>query len=360
MNPELRQIIDEHISDGEARREACDWGGAKVEYLKGLDLLESEIRDHRLDPADPSVRSLQTAITGKLTLVDRELAKVHREQGVAALGNRDYSLAMDELETAIALADENDQAFLEECKVHLDKARRKHQDHTIYEEITPIVQRGDDLMEMGDYAEAVLEFAEVKKQLQNFPRDHRYVLYVDERLQEARRELVKPLLRKAHRARTAGKEKRALDLIKRAQLLLGDDDRVVGAFLETLRLEAVARIGGSDEEADDVEESPEIWQAAIRDYEEALSLFTSFTASDPLLPVYVGSNVYENRYLESRRKLARLYGERARRLHAAGKVARAIKNYKEALKLYPRGDRDAHRIISEIKKLKLEFPAQTS
>ena len=108
---------------------------------------------------------------------------------------------------------------------------------------------------------------------------------------------------------------------------------------------------------EEVENSGE-WDAAIKDYEEALDLYSSFSATDPLAPAYSASNIYEDRFLESKKKLGMLYKQRADSYRDSGKTEKAIKNYKEALKLLPRSEKVFHDSFEEIKKLRTSLPTK--
>ncbi len=359
MNPDLSQLIEEFVTEGDARREARDWGAAKTEYLKAFEAIDNEVGDNAADAQDPDLAAAKKQLTEKLAAVDAELAKLHREWGMAALANEEFGRAIDELEHAINLASENDTEFLEEVKKHLDRAKAHDRDDQMFEELTPYVGRGDEFCATGNYAEAILEFQEALKLLAGFPTNHRFVTYVRRKARSARRELIKPYLRRSHRARQHGKLKLAVGLLGRAGLLIGDDDAVVASFVELQRQELLTQLGGEQPTDDTVEgDATDTWKDAIRDYDEALALYSSYTGTDPMMPAYVSKNIYEDRFIESRRRLAGLYCKRAERLQEAGKVARALKYYKEALKLYPRGDDESHRVIQMIKKLKLEIPAK--
>ena len=112
----------------------------------------------------------------------------------------------------------------------------------------------------------------------------------------------------------------------------------------------------SEKEISDTEdfESQELWEKTVKDYEEALNLYSSFTVTDPFAPAYTGVNIYEDKFAESRRRLGRLYKMRADRLKNNGKVEKAIHNYKEAIKLLPKTDKLFYEAFSEMKKLRVQ------
>jgi len=174
---------------------------------------------------------------------------------------------------------------------------------------------------------------------------------------DCKRNLIRPYLAKAYRACHAGKYKDAAILIKRSLLLLDDEDKIYTAFVEQIR----SRINENldEKEVDEAEEieNPEVWEAAVKDYEEALDLYSSYTDVDPLSPAYTGSNAFEDRFAISRRNLGRLYKSRADKLRDKAKIEKAIKNYKEALKLLPRSDKLFHDAFGEMKKLRGQIAA---
>ena len=85
---------------------------------------------------------------------------------------------------------------------------------------------------------------------------------------------------------------------------------------------------------------------------KALDLYSSFTITDPLSPAYTGVNVFEDRFFNSRKKLGHLYKTRADKLRDQAKLEKAMRNYKEALKLLPRSDKLFHEAFRELKKLR--------
>ncbi len=355
MNSVNTQVIKSFINDGDARKSASEWGAAKICYLKALEEFNS-IRE--IDPNAPVSGELAEAkkeIDARISEVDDHLAMVHRDKGRAALDNKAWQIAIDELEEATSLAKEENVTFLEEVKQLLDKARLKHRDAMLRLEIDPFVERGDDFKKSGNYGEAILEYQAAQKIVSNLPESHKYVSYLRQVLTDCRRSIIRPYLAKIHRACHAGKFAYAASLLKRAQLLLDADDNVYQAFLAQLKEKIHLNL--KEEEAVESEEfiAPEIWEQAVKDYEEALELYSSFTVTDPFAPAYTGVNVFEDKFIDSRRKLGKLYKTRADNLRDQAKVEKAIKNYKEALKLLPRSDKMFHEAFKEMKKLRAQI-----
>ncbi len=358
MNAETRQLIESYKNDGDACQENQEWGSARIAYEKALeefDRIESEEEYELVTADDKALRAQIEEALGKVTF---RLAQNHREWGLAALKSKDYARAVEEFEEAIELTGEDNLPFLEEVKKLLDKARLKNRDHNLHEELTPSVQRGDDFRRAGNYAEAILEYQEALKAIAGLPPEHRFVRYLREALQECRRQLIKPYLVRIHRAVHAGKPAHAHNLLKRAMLLLDENDLVYRAFLTQIRDSIPAPAPAEAEESDEVE-SPETWAKAIRDYEEALDLYSSFTLNDPLSPAYTGVNIYEDKFISARRNLANLYKGRGDRFRDQLKLEKAIRSYKEALKLYPRSDKLFHDTFREMKKLRAQLGQPT-
>jgi tetratricopeptide (TPR) repeat protein len=354
MNDETRQLIESYKSEGDNCLKNQEWGPARIAYEKALeefDRIQSEEEFELVTADDKALRAQIEEALGQATF---QLAQQHREWGLAALKSKDYARAVEEFEEAIDLAGEDNLAFLEEVKQLLDKARVKNRDHELYEELTPFVERGDGFRRAGNYAEAILEYQEALKAIAGLPPTHRFVSYLRDALRECRRQLIKPYLVRIHRAIHAGKPAHAHNLLKRAMLLLDETDLVYRAFLAQIRDSIPVPAPTEVEEGEEVE-SPETWAKAIRDYEEALDLYTSFTLSDPLSPAYTGVNIYEDRFLSARRNLANLYKSRGDRFRDQLKLEKAIRSYKEALKLYPRSDRLFHETFREMKKLRAQL-----
>ncbi len=355
MNSEKYREIQAQVNDGDARRNAGEWGEAKICYLRALEEFNS-IRE--IDPDAPMTAEqvdLQKTINARIEDVNNHLATVHLDKGRAAMGNKVWQLAIDELEEATRLAKDDNITFLEEVKVLLDKSRNKHRDAMMRLELNPFVERGDDFKRSGNFGEAILEYQEAMKKAAGMPESHKFVVYIKNCLTECRRSIIRPYLARINKACHAGKFAQASGFLKRAQLLLDNSDNVYHAFLEQLK-ERIQQNLKEDEFVETEEfEAPEVWEKAVKDYEEALDLYSSFTVTDPFAPAYTGVNVFEDKFVDSRRKLGKLYKTRADRLRDQAKVEKAIRNYKEAIRLLPRSDKLFHEAFKELKKLRAQI-----
>ncbi|MBF0545807.1 MAG: hypothetical protein HQM08_15295 [Candidatus Riflebacteria bacterium] len=350
MNSDNQQMIESYVKDGDSCYDNKDWGGAKLSYLRAIEEYQRcESEEMEITPED---KKQLEEIQGKIAQTDEKLAKIHFDLGEAAFVAKDYPRAIDDLEEAINLASEKDVEFLEKTKVLLDKVRLKSRDQEMFSKLDPLVKKGEEFHEDGNYAEAVLEFSDALKACAGLPEEHRYKKYIIENILECKRQLVKPYLSKIHRAKDAGKFKLAYKILQRALLLLDDNDKIYQAFIGRIRDELKTKLPpGEFEDTDDIEVTEE-WTEALNDYDEALALYSSFTAVDPLAPVYRDSNIYEDRFLLSRRKLATLYFKRAEKLSEKAEIKKAIKTYKEALKLFPKSDREFHKTFQRIRQLR--------
>lgn len=358
MNIESRQLIEALKEDGDNRREAEDWGAAKSFYGKALEEFDRIAEDDTEMPLTSDDQALMDEIRARMVGVNAKLARAHFEWGKVASENREWQRALDELEIATELAGDEDVAFLEQIKPLLDKARVKVRDHQIYIEITPMVERGDSFRRAENFGEAILEYQEALKSLAGLPAGHRYVEYVRNALRECRRHLVKPYLARIHRATLAGRVRQAFSLLKRAQLLIDDNDVIYRAFIDQIGEDIAAKL--SKKELKEIEEgeegeSADAWSKAIAEYEEALDLYSSFTQTDPLSPAYNSPNAYEDKFLQSRRKLATLYRQRGDRFRDKAQFDKAIRQYREALKLFPRSDKAFHDTFRDMKMLRAQF-----
>ena len=356
MNIDDLQLIKSYVEDAEAQAENSDWAGVKATYLK---ILEEFDRVTSADPENPLTeeeKEIKAKAQSQIAQADSKLAQLHRGQGIVALESKDFARAVDELEEAINLASESEVAFLEEVKTFLDKARLQLRDQEIFKQISPFVKNGDDLRHTGAFAEAILEYQEALKNLGGMPDGHRFVTYVKQGLRECKRALVRSYLRRCQRATDGGKYLRAYKVLQRALLVVADDDFTYRAFLGQIGERLTTHLKPADlEETSDVE-APEKWATAIKDYEEALTLYSSYTRTDPFNPALSqGANQYEDRFLDARRQLAGLYRERGDKLRDKAEVEKALKNYKEALKLFPKADPAFHDTFSEIRKLRAQI-----
>ncbi|PKL43827.1 MAG: hypothetical protein CVV41_08675 [Candidatus Riflebacteria bacterium HGW-Riflebacteria-1] len=355
MNSEKYREIQAHVNDGDARRNVGEWGEAKISYLKAIEEFNAicEIDPHA--PMTAEQVDLQKTINGRIEDVNSHLASVHLDKGRAALDNKAWQIAIDELEEATRLAKDDSIAFLEEVKVLLDKSRNGHRDAMIRSELTPFVDRGDDFKRSGNFGEAILEFQEAAKKAAGLPEHHKYVVYIKNSLTECRRSIIRPYLAKINKACHAGKFAMASGFLKRAQLLLDSTDNVYHAFLEQLKEKIQLNLKEDEFVETEEFEAPEVWEKAVKDYEEALDLYSSFTVTDPFAPAYTGVNVFEDKFIDSRRKLGKLYKTRADRLRDQAKIEKAIRNYKEAIRLLPRSDKLFHEAFKEMKKLRAQI-----
>lgn len=355
MNEEILKIIEKYKQEADAFFKEGDYGSALFAYEKALEEFSKlETDESTFEVITNYDRELKCEIEKAVKKTKHQLAKKHFELANKALQNKEYNLAIDEVETAIELADEGDEQFLLEAKKILDKASIKAQEHKLYLEGTPFVERGDSLRNSGNYAEAILEYQEALKIFGGLKSDHRYVVYVKEALQECRRNLVKPYLARVYKAFHLGRYKLSLNLLKRANILLDENDYIYKAFLKQIENSILEKLQIKEDETEEVD-SPEVWAKAIKDYEEALDLYTSFTLHDPLSPIYNKTNIYEDKFIEAKRNLANLYKARGDKFRDQLKLEKAIKNYKEALKLYPRTDKMFHETFKELKKLRAQL-----
>lgn len=360
MNSENNQVIQSLLDEGDEMKKASEWGQAKISYLRALEDFNAMREVDPDAPLTPEQTEYKNKIDQRLEEVNDHLAILHKEKGLAAFKNKMFQVAIEELEEATRLAKDDNIAFLEEVKGHLDKAKVRNQDHMLHLELSPFVGRGDNFRQSGNFAEAILEYQDALKKIVNLPDSHKFVKYIRENLTDCKRSLIRPYLAKIHKACHAGQFVQASSLLKRAQLLLDQQDSVYNAFLE--QLSEKIRLNLKEEEITDVEEfeSTEVWEAAVKDYEEALDLYSSFTVTDPFAPAYTGVNVFEDKFVDSRRKLGKLYKNRADKLNEIGKVEKAIKNYKEAIRLLPRADKMSHEAFKEMKKLRAQIAVPAS
>ncbi|MDD3146448.1 MAG: hypothetical protein PHD82_04020 [Candidatus Riflebacteria bacterium] len=354
MNSDNIQVIQSFIKDGDAKKGVAEWGAAKIGYLKALEEFNSILEIDPKAPVTPEQADIERIIKNRIAEVDEHLASVHREKGETAMAHKAWQIAIEELEEATALARDENVKFLEEVKALLDKARAKNRDHLLHNEMTPFVDRGDDFKRSGNFGEAILEFQAALKLVSGLPEDHKFVTYIKASLTDCRRSIIRPYLARINRACHAGKYAQAASMLKRAQLLLDSRDNVYHAFLEQLKEKIHLNLKEDEFVETEEFEAPEVWEQAVKDYEEALDLYSSFTATDPFAPAYTGVNVFEDRFLDSRRKLGKLYKTRADRLRDQTKVEKAIRNYKEAIRLLPRSDKMFHEAFRELKKLRAQ------
>lgn len=348
MSDKELQSIKSFIETADAKKEAKAWGVARADYLIALDNL------NKFDKQEKSLLSLKNKIEDKLVEVNNELAKQQFNRGKSCVEHSLWETAVDALEEATRLADEKEVAFLEEIKTWLDKARVGLRDTGVQRKVSPILARGDDFKRNCNYGEAILEYQAASELLVNLPKDNELVKHVRNQIISCRRSIIRPYLKRAYKAGYKRLYVKAATLLKRAMYLVAADDDIYREFIEQLVKKAESRLSNKEMNETEDSEGQENWEQAIKDYEEALDLYSSYTVSDPFAPAYNGANVYEDQFVEARRQLGRLYKARADRLRNNGKVEKAIHNYKEAIKLLPKTDRLFQEAFLEMKKLRIQ------
>lgn len=348
MNKDALTAVQKIIEIGDEKNEIGEYGLARNEYLSAVSELENAKESSK------EKDQLMTTVKDKLKAMDEKLAKANYEKGKAAVYTKSWELAIEHFEEAIRLAPEENIEFLERAKKQLDKAKAKSGDYQMYIDINSLVERGNDFKESGNYAEAILEYEAAYKIIANLPEDHKYVVFLKTSLTECRRNIIRPYLAKIYRAYNKKKFSHAATLLQKASNLIDKKDNVYKRFLDKINEKIAINIEETDVQSDEIDNSP-VWEKAVKDYEEALDLYSSFVAVDPLAPAYNNKNIYEDKFVESRKKLGKLYKTRADNYRDSNKIDKAIKNYKEALRLLPKTDKMFHEAFSEIKKLRAQI-----
>lgn len=346
MKNDTLKAVEHIISLGDAKIESGEYGLAKNEFLSAISALEE------IEKMSKEEEALLQSVNNKLSQMNEKLALANYEKGKAAVYSKSWDLAIEHFDEAISLSSDDNTDFLERAKKQLNKARAKSDDYKMYLDINSLVERGNDFKESGDFAEAILEYEAAYKVVAGLPKDHKYIVFLKNALTECRRNIVRPYLGKIDKAYHKKKYSIAFGLMKRATNLIDKNDNDYKLFLEKIQEKIMANLDETDIQESDELENSAAWEKAVKDYDEALDLYSSFVAVDPFAPAYNNANVYEDKFIESRRKLGRLYKARADNYRDQDKIEKAIKNYKEALKLLPRADNLFHEAFKEIKKMR--------
>lgn len=352
MNSDALKMISKISASGDIYRDASEFGLAKNEYEHAIEAIE-KMKPEELNNED---KAFLKELKDKSIAMNEKLALACYEKGKAAVYSKSWELAIENFEEAIRLASEDNIQFLERAKKQLDKAKAKGLDYRIYLDINSLVERGKDFKDAGNYAEAILEYEDAYKVVANLPEDHKYVVFLKNEIRECRRNLVKPYLARIYKAYHKNKFSEAASEMKRALTLIDASDEIYKRFLESIQSKITSDTENDNEDNDceEVVDSAE-WDKTVKDYEEALDLYSSFSATDPFAPAYGNANVYEEKFVEAKRKLGMLYKKRADSYRDANKPEKALKNYKEALKLLPRNDKFFHDSFEEIKNLRTKL-----
>lgn len=340
--------VESLIETAESKKAANEWGLARIDYLKALEIL------NQCEKEDSKVKDYLNKIKLELETVNQELAKRQFQKGKNAVENGLWKNAIDCLEEATRLAKIDDVAFLEEIKNWLDKAKIADRDSSLKINIDPFISRGNDFKHNRNFGEAIVEFQAAAKIIENLPDTHPYHQLVKNLIIECRRSIVRPYLRKSYKLLKSKKYVKAVDLLKRALFLVDNNDKIYYDFILGILKNAESNVDDKELNDTDEFESQELWDKAVKDYEEALNLYSSYIVTDPFAPAYNNANIYEDKFAESRKQLGKLYKKRADHLKNNGKVEKAISNYKEALKLLPKTDKLFFETFNEMKNLRIQ------
>lgn len=340
--------IESLIESADSKKIAKEWGLARIDYLKAQDLL------NQCEKENSVVADFINKVKSELETVNHELAKKQFQKGKNAVEKGLWKSAIDSLEEATRLARIEDVAFLEKIKTWLDKAKTADRDSELKLNIDPFLVRGNDFKRNRNYGEAIVEYQAAAKKLENLPENHPYCQLVKNLIVECRRSIVRPYLKKAYKSFKSKYYVKAVSLLKRSLFIVDSKDKIYYQFILDILTKAEANIVNKDLNDGDEFESQEQWDKAIKDYEETLNLYSSYTVTDPFAPAYTGVNIYEDKFAESRKQLGKLYKKRAEHLKNQGKIEKAISNYKEAIKLLPKTDKLFFDAFNEMKNLRIQ------
>ncbi|NLM17110.1 MAG: hypothetical protein GX221_05270 [Candidatus Riflebacteria bacterium] len=341
----------------EAEQESLrgSWGGERIALLKAIELLKALLTESEAEAVTPAILSqAETKLKdcrSRLKVAEQHLAVAHKERGILESSYKNREAAIAAFEDAMRLTDAENLEQLEEIKILLDKEKILLRDSQMYRRLTPHVKRGEQLIEVGNYGEAIFELDTALDIARNLPDDHKFKLYVNELCDEAKMVVFKTYLDSIARSLEKNRYRAAHRQLEKAafikpSVLEEEEEQRYQQMQNTIN----ERISNEEELEDDEARSGD-WEAAVKDYEEALSLFSSYSAADPLMPAFQSSgNIYASQFVAAKERLARLYEERADGFEKKEQNKKAARNYREALRLLSKNSRLYKRVLKKYKK----------
>ncbi|MFC1744978.1 tetratricopeptide repeat protein [Candidatus Riflebacteria bacterium] len=335
-----------------------DFGQAKAKYLEAIEMVEDEgfleeFKLHNPERVRECVDEFRKEALKKVAKCNRELSPVHFQYGRNLYREREYKKAIDEFETAMELAPEEEGDYITSIRKCIDRAKYRLTSALLLKNAAPLALQGDDYFEIGEFALAATEYEkalEIYKNARQYEHDR---TYLNNKLQLSRRHLLRPYLRQSYEAREFGHIEECIQNLKKALLLVDKNDSVIRKFLRFLISEIeVSKIKKPLPEI----KNPREWEEKITAFEDLRDKFYANVSTSSWLPLDSGafiSNEYTEDLKTAQIELAALYEKRAEELNEQGFNIEAIENLDEALTLLEEVDLEHFKEVNQ-KKLNLE------
>lgn len=330
---------DDYIRKAEDLLKDKNWGEAKIELEKALELL----------PRDAADRIEET--WGKIELCCSNLARMHEEFGDAAAEGGDNERAVEEFEFALSLLSD-ETAYFKAIRKKLHEAKRHYYKSSSADAAGPFAERGAAFFTERQFDSALVEFREALRLLRFYPDGEEPKKTVLARLAMVEEELTAPYLERGRGLVETGLFDEALAEFEAARAVAQTNEKLA-QVLDRAILDAMRRRGG-DARQEDVEVfiSREDWDGALGDYQKLLDNYFRYSqdGEDPYQAIHV--NPYEKELQKAKHLVGTLYIRRADGYLNLGKVAVALKYYAEAQNFFDEGFPEAAYVADRVQECK--------
>ena len=330
----------EYLRRAESHLRDKNWGEARIEFEKALELMPRAAEDARDD------------IRGKIELCRANLARMHEEWGDGALEGGEYAKAVEEFEFALNLLPESS-AYRKGIFKKLNEARRLFYKNVSVAEAAPAIERGESFLAAREFESALVEFREALAALKFYPADQEPKKTVLARLAQVEEEVCRAYIDRGRAFAGTNLFDEALAEFEAARAI-AQTNEAEGRKLDRLILETMRKRGsGVQTEDAEIFISRAEWDAALGRYEGLLEQYFRYShdAGDPYAAIH--SNPYEAELKRAKRVVGSLYIKRADGYANLGRHAVALKYYAEAAGFFDEGDPEAAYVqdrIGECKK----------
>lgn len=318
-----------YLERAEKAGERGDWGNARLETLKALELTVEDTDEHE------KTAQLLSDYEAKLVKSKLEAAESFRKSGA-------FDAEIGALETALELGNEKDKKKIEKL---LSGALKNLNAHHIDERALPFIEQGNIFMEKNMPAEALVEFREALKLYGEL--DGALKADILEKSSAAESLLIEPYLEKAQALVDGQKYKEADQELEFAKALnTGSNDDL------KKRIDKIKKNIPSKGESEPLGEfvPRAVWDAVIEEYMLAVEQYFAY-GSQMENPYHAcHRNPFEAIYNNARKKLGSLYLQRANGYFGEEKHLIALKEYQEAARFFGKDDLvERNHILDRIK-----------
>lgn len=312
-----------YIEKGDALLKSGKIKEGRLEYLKAIEILS--IHGKNTEGLEKKINDLNTKIVNEHEKKINELIK-----------NKEYMTAISELEYIYYLVGENKKNDIEKRIIELKKYINSQNITHIIEDI---IKNGDEFLENGYLAEALMEYKEALK-FDNININLKNKLI--EKIKKIEEIFLEKYLKRAKKFEEKNKNDLAVFEYEKA-LSFASDNKKEEIIKKIKKL-------SKTENSDDAE-----WEKAYQEFREALEDYLSFDYKPISYWFPNVINPYESHYKEAKYKLGKAYYKKALNYYENGKFNLALKHFQEATNYFEKNNEVLKEIYEKIKEIKHEI-----